>query len=617
MENEIQILSDAIANRIAAGEVVSRPSAAVKELLENAIDAGADTIRLVFKEGGKSLIMVQDNGKGMNESDARLCFERHATSKIKDPDDIFHITTKGFRGEALASIAAIAKVELKTRRKEVESGTSVRIEGSEFLSQEDCSMQPGTVISIKSLFYNVPARRKFLKNDYTEAKHIIDEFERVALAHPNIKFEMVNNEQLVHKLESGNLRNRIVDLYGKSYNDRLVPVSEETDVVKISGFIVKPEYARKTAGEQFFFANNRFIRSPFLKHAVDNAFDGMIQKEMKPGFFLFLEVNPSEMDINIHPQKVEVKFSDERIIYHILQSAVKNALGKFNIAPSMDFDRDVAFDLPYQKPLSELNQPSIGFNPEYNPFHQEEPKRSSAGGGSTSFSSRMNEREDATRERNNIQNWQELYKQSSFDDFEHKAVDFSGGFQEFKSPSFQWLNSYIITTLKSGLVVIDQHRAHFRVVYEELKGRIEQHQVATQQEMFPYVLEFKASEYEAVKELMETWKGFGFDMEDTQAGSLIIRGIPAGAEISNLEGMFEEMIESWKHNSEDLGKFRDKMLQKLARRMAMKRGSSMSMMEMEKLLGDLFSSNNPNNSPDGKPIIMTITREEISGRMDE
>lgn len=613
--NEIQILSDAIANRIAAGEVVSRPSAAVKELLENSIDAGADYIRLVFKDGGKALIMVQDNGKGMNEADARLCFERHATSKIKDPDDIFHITTKGFRGEALASIAAIAKVELKTRRAEAEVGTLVRMEGSEFIVQEECSMSPGTVISIKSLFYNVPARRKFLKNDYTEAKHIIDEFERVALAHPKIKFEMVNNDQLVHKLEPGNLRQRIVDLYGASYKERLVPVSEQTDVVKIEGFIVKPEFARKTAGEQFFFANNRFIRSPFLKHAVDSAFEGMIQKDMKPGFFIFLEVDPGEIDINIHPQKVEVKFSDERIIYHILQSAVKNALGKFNIAPSMDFDRDVAFDLPFQKPLSEIKPPSIDFDPNYNPFTQEDKPRSS-GSGYSSGGATFPRNEESYINQAQV-NWQEAYKQSSFDDFEHSSVNFNAPIQHVKAPAFQWLNSYIVTTLKSGLVVIDQHRAHFRVVYEDLQQRIAMHQVATQQEMFPYILEFKAADYEAVKEMLDTWRGFGFDIEDTQAGSLIIKGIPAGAEISNLEGMFEEMIESWKHEGEDSGKFRDKMLQKLSRRMALKRGVSLSEVEMEKLLADLFSTGNPNNSPDGKPIIITISREDIGNRMGE
>lgn len=611
MENEIQILSDAIANRIAAGEVVSRPSAAVKELLENSIDAGADYIRLVFKDGGKSLIMVQDNGKGMNESDARMCFERHATSKIKNPDDIFHITTKGFRGEALASIAAIAKVELKTRRAEVEVGTMVRMEGSEFIAQEECSMSSGTVITIKSLFYNVPARRKFLKNDYTEAKHIIDEFERVALAHPGLKFEMVNNDQLVHKLEAGNLRQRIVDLYGASYKERLVPISETTDVVSIEGFVVKPEFARKTAGEQFFFANNRFIRSPFLKHAVDSAYEGMLQKDMRPGFFIFLEVNPSEIDINIHPQKVEVKFSDERIIYHILQSAVKNALGKFNIVPSMDFERDVAFDIPFQKPLSELTPPSIEFNPNYNPFTQETGTKSSGG----SYSSGRPSKDDMVSRA--MANWQDAHKQSSFDEFEQTEVNFNQGAFQIKSPSFQWLNQYIVTTLKSGLVIIDQQRAHFRVVYEDLKNRISLHQVATQQEMFPYVIEFKAADYEAVKELLETWKKFGFDIEDTQAGSLIIKGIPAGAEISNLEGMFEEMIENWKHEGEHDGAFMDSMLQKLAKRMAMKRGVWMSEAEMEKLLADLFSTQNPNYSPDGKTIISTIGREEIVSRLGE
>ncbi len=607
MENEIQILSDAVANRIAAGEVVSRPAAAVKELLENAIDAGADSIRLVFKDGGKSLMMVQDNGKGMSESDARLCFERHATSKIKDPDDIFNIQTKGFRGEALASIAAIAKVELKTRRKEESSGTLVRIEGSEIVSMEACSMNPGTVISIKSLFYNVPARRKFLKNDFTESKHIIEEFERVAIAHPEIKFELVHGEQLVHKLEPGNLRQRLVDLYGKSYNERLVPVSEETDIIKIEGFIVKPEFARKTAGEQFFFANKRFIRSPFLKHAVDSAFEGMIQKDMRPGFFLFLSVDAREIDINIHPQKTEVKFSDERIIYHIIQSSVKKALGKFNIAPSMDFERDVSFDLPFQKPLSELSLPGVGFNPSYNPFDEEKKSQSGKDGGNYG----------QKEAKQSIEGWESIYKPGSFDSFEGSVeVPFvDGGYEEHRAPSFQWLNSYIITSLKSGLVIIDQHRAHYRILYERYKERIQHQKVSVQQEMFPTVLEYKAGEYEGVQALMPLWVELGFDVELFGGGSIIVRGVPAGGEISDIKGLFDEMLENWKHSKSDKDMMRERIISRIAKRMALRRGVPMSRVEMERLLADLFSTQNPNNSPDGKSIIVTISRDEIGDRM--
>lgn len=606
MNNEIHILPDAVANRIAAGEVVSRPAAAVKELLENAIDAGADHIRLVFRDGGKSLIMVQDNGKGMSETDARLCFERHATSKIKDPDDIFCITTKGFRGEALASIAAIAKVELKTRRSEEAAGTYVRIEGSELVSQEACSMNPGTVISIRSLFYNVPARRKFLKNDYTETKHIIDEFERVALAHPGLRFEMLNGDTVVHRLEAGNLRKRIVEMYGNAYNDRLVPVEESTDVVRINGFILKPEFARKTAGEQFFFANNRFIRSPFLKHAVDSAFEGMIQKDLKPGFFIFLEVDPSEIDINIHPSKTEVKFSDERIIYHILQSAVKKALGKFNIAPAMDFDRDTAFDLPYSKDLSELKQPSIGFNPDYNPFNQEGKAAKSGGGNSVSG---WQPGEKTEREQHNAENWKNLYEVPAFDRFEsggETAFTFPSE-TDFKAPSFQWLQTYIVTTLKSGLVVVDQHRAHLRIVYERLKASAESQHSATQQEMFPRVFEFSPADFEVMKELLPLVAGLGFDAEPFGAGSIVLRGIPAGSQDTDFAAVFDDMIEARKHNREDLQQFRELMLQKLASGMALKRGVRMNTVEMETLLADLFSTSNPNITPDGKPILATLT----------
>jgi len=606
LNNEIHILPDAVANRIAAGEVVSRPAAAVKELLENAIDAGADHIRLVFRDGGKSLIMVQDNGKGMSETDARLCFERHATSKIRDPDDIFCITTKGFRGEALASIAAIAKVELKTRRKEEPAGTFVRIEGSEPVSQEPCSMNPGTVISIKSLFYNVPARRKFLKNDYTETKHIIDEFERVALAHPGLRFEMLNGDNVIHKLEPGNLRKRIVEMYGAAYNDRLVPVEESTDVVRVSGFILKPEFARKTAGEQFFFANNRFIRSPFLKHAVDSAFEGMIQKDLKPGFFIFLDVEPTEIDINIHPSKTEVKFSDERIIYHILQSSVKKALGKFNIAPAMDFDRDTAFDLPYSKELSELKQPSVGFNPDYNPFHQEEKPAKGSGTGSVPG---WKPQERTEREQHNAENWKSLYEVPSFDSFEtggDQAFTFPSAV-DFKAPSFQWLQTYIVTTLKSGLVVVDQHRAHLRIVYERLRAAVGSQQSATQQEMFPRVFEYTPADFEVLKELLPVIRELGFDAEPFGASSMVLRGIPAGSQDTDFAVVFDEMIEARKLNREDMQQFREVMLRKLAAGMALKRGVRMNTAEMETLLADLFSTSNPNVTPDGKPILATLT----------
>ena len=606
MNNEIHILPDAVANRIAAGEVVSRPAAAVKELLENAIDAGADHIRLAFRDGGKSLIMVQDNGKGMSETDARLCFERHATSKIKDPDDIFCITTKGFRGEALASIAAIAKVELKTRRSSETAGTFVRVEGSELVSQEPCSMNPGTVISIKSLFYNVPARRKFLKNDYTETKHIIDEFERVALAHPGLRFEMLNGDQVIHKLEAGNLRKRIVDMYGAAYNDRLVPVEESTDVVTVSGFILKPEFARKTAGEQFFFANNRFIRSPFLKHAVDSAFEGMIQKDLKPGFFIFLQVEPTEIDINIHPSKTEVKFSDERIIYHILQSSVKKALGKFNIAPAMDFERDTAFDLPYSKELSELKQPSIGFNPDYNPFHQEEKPAKT---GTSGHISGWKPQEGSEREQHTAEHWKDLYEVPAFDQFA------AGGGQtftlpsgaEFKAPSFQWLQTYIVTTLKSGLVVVDQHRAHKRIVYERLQAALESQQSHTQQEMFPRMFEYPPADFEIVKELMPLMQEMGFDVDIFGANSMVMRGVPAGSQDTDFKAVFDEMIEARKHNREDVDHFRELMLRKLAAGMALKRGVRLNTSEMETLLADLFSTSNPNVTPDGKPILATIS----------
>jgi DNA mismatch repair protein MutL len=623
MSDIISILPDSVANRIAAGEVVSRPAAAVKELLENAIDANADRILLTVKEGGKSLIQVMDNGKGMSENDSRMCFERHATSKIKDPDDIFRITTKGFRGEALASVAAIAKVELKTRQPESETGVRVLVEGSEFISSEICSTPVGTIISIKNLFFNVPARRKFLKSDAVESKHILEEFIRVALAHPEIEFEMTNNGQPVYKLEKGNFRRRIVGILGNTYNDKLVPVAEETDMIRISGFLVKPEFSRKTRGDQYFFANNRFIKSPYLHHAVESAFEGLIPKDSHPGYFLFLEIAPEDIDINIHPAKTEVKFSEERTIYHIIGSAVKQALGKFNLAPSLDFERETSFDFVPLKDISELSVPKIVINSDYNPFQTE---NKPGNRDTASFPG------PTPGEKNNLKNWESLYT-PQFDRFEIPSPAFSPAEngEEIKgtealfppeenddflrSSYFQLEGRYLVTSIKSGLVVIDQHRAHERIIFERLMKNADSGKCLSQQLLFPETIDFNPADLELIKEIREELSALGFDLELFGGNTVIVRGVPTGLTENNCRELLEEMLEKIKHQSAELKS--DKhvaVVRSLADRMAVKYGTRLGKAEAETLIADLFSCTNPYSSPNGKPTLLTLSLQELNDK---
>lgn len=618
MADIIQILPDAVANRIAAGEVVSRPAAAVKELLENAIDAGATHVTLVVREGGKALMQVIDNGKGMSENDARMSFERHATSKIKDPDDLFRIQTKGFRGEALASIAAIAKVELKTRQPDAETGTRVVIEGSEFMLSEPCATPVGTVVSIKNLFFNVPARRKFLKSDPVETKHIMEEFVRVALAHSDIGFEMTNNGQTVYRLEPGNLRQRIVGILGNNHNDKLVPVDEKTDVVTISGFIVKPEFSKKTRGDQYFFANHRFIKSGYLNHAVEAAFEGLLPKECHPGYFLFLDLNPEEMDINIHPAKTEVKFSDERSIYHILSSAVKQGLGKYNIAPSLDFERETSFDFAPVKDISTLKMPEISVNPAYNPFDEE---RKSVKGGNN-----YTPPEKTERERNNLNNRKNLY--GGFDEFEPSEQLFVPSLPSAQNEAlfeadetaddfmrasyFQMEGKYLITSIKSGLVVIDQHRAHERVLYERLLHAAEKGHPPIQQLLFPETIDFTPIDFELLKDVWDELRAIGFDMEQFGGNTVIVRGIPADLPEKNVQKLIEELMERFKHNATELKADKNNtVIKALADKMAVKYGTRLSKPEAEALIADLFSCPHPYTAPDGKPTLLTLPLTEL------
>jgi len=606
MPDIIQILPDALANQIAAGEVIQRPASAVKELLENAIDAKATEIRLIVKEGGKNFIQVADNGSGMSETDARLAFERHATSKLKTSDDLFNITTKGFRGEALASIAAVAKVIVKTKRAEDTTGTQIEVDASKVVTHEPCACSTGTVFTIKNLFYNVPARRKFLKSDAVEFRHVIDEFQRVALAHPEIAFYLNNDETQVYNLEAAPLRQRIAQLMGGNFNNRLVPVEEATDFVQVHGFVCKPDTAKKTRGEQFFFVNGRFIKNSYFHHAVANAFDDLIEKGSHPGYFLFLEIDPSKIDVNIHPTKTEVKFEDERNIYAVIRASVRQALGKYNITPTLDFDAETAFNIPIKKNIHQVNQPTIKVNTNYNPFHKEKP---------------------------NKQDWQSFYephkqtelKKDAVADLlanqwvnietgevveEHKKNELEQLITSIENKVFQLFNRYIIAGTGETLWMIDQHRAHERVLYE--KFLVQEEHGHSQMMMFPETWELSAQDMVAVNEMLPDLILMGFDMEPIGIQAMIIRGVPADATGLDAINMLETLLEQYKNagklNTHDRKEF---VARVLAGKMSIRSGMVLNKPEILQLVKDLFGTQMPWMGVNGKPIIYSKSQDEL------
>ncbi|MGZ3874373.1 MAG: DNA mismatch repair endonuclease MutL, partial [Mucilaginibacter sp.] len=514
MSDIIQLLPDAVANQIAAGEVVQRPASAVKELIENAIDAGADKIQLIIKDAGKSLIQVIDNGCGMSVTDARMCFERHATSKIRKAEDLFAIRTMGFRGEAMASIAAIAQVELKTRRHEDELGTCILIEGSEVISQEACSANPGTSICIKNLFYNTPARRNFLKSNAVEMRYIIDELQRIALANPSVFFTLHHNGQEVYHLPGVPLKQRIIHLFGNNYNERLVPVEEDTNVVKLHGFVGKPEFARRTRGEQFFFVNNRFIKDAYLNHAVLMAFKELLPEDTYPLYVLFIEIDPAKIDINVHPTKTEIKYQDEQTIYAIIRSAVKRSLGRYNITPSLDFDQENSIEhLVTLKPLEEIVAPTITFNPDFNPFNTDNGTDREA----PSLRSNGDYRSSPIPK-----NWDTLYEISKKDTaVQHRMHEGSSAAaedQELNKTSerqlFQIQNRFILSQIKSGFMLISQQAAHERILYERFLQQLQNHSGISQQSLFPQSVTLNSSDFELLKELLPDIRALGFDIRE-------------------------------------------------------------------------------------------------------
>ena len=617
MSDIIRLLPDSVANQIAAVEVIQRPASAVKELLENAIDAKSSSIQLVIKDAGRTLIQVIDNGIGMSPTDARLSFERHATSKIKNADDLFHITTKGFRGEALASIAAIAQVELKTRRADDELGTCIEIEGSEVKSQEHCSCAKGTSFSIKNLFFNVPARRNFLKSNAIEIKHIIDEFQRVALIHPEVAFSMHNNGNEVFNLNKGSFRQRIVGVFGEKYNQRLVPVSESTDIVCLDGFVSKPEFAKKTRGEQFFFVNKRFIKNAYLNHAVQSAFDQLLSSDNYPSYFINLEIDPSKIDININPTKTEIKFEDERAIYAIIRTAVKQALGKNNIAPTLDFEQETSFNIPLFKPTDSIKIPTIKVNPNYDPFLDKNKKSSSH-----------------TLNRNNVKDWEKLYADFEVNSEEIKTAqqnlpaetsiepeqasqtiisDWEDTESNEKRNYFQLYKKYIFAPLKSGFLIIDQQRAHERVLFEQFYKNLSENKSSSQQLLFPETIEFSSANAAILSEIKYETAALGFIFENIDENTFNFIAVPA--EISGLpiKQTIENLIEQFKSNADELKlEKKEKLAQSLAKSASIKSGQKLTPEEMNSITEKLLTCEMPYHLPNGKPIIISLNLEDIN-----
>lgn len=611
MSGIIQLLPDHVANQIAAGEVVQRPASVVKELVENAVDAKATEIKLIVKDAGKTLIQVIDNGLGMNVTDARLCFERHATSKIRHAEDLFAIHTKGFRGEALASISAVAHVELKTKQAQEELGIHIIIEGSKVITQDVAVLPKGTSFLVKNLFFNIPARRNFLKSDNIELKHIIDEFERVALAHPAISFTMISNGSEVFNLPSSNYRQRIVNIFGGKTNEKLVPVTEETEILKITGFVGKPEFAKKNRSEQFFLVNNRFIRSPFLHHAIMNAYDGLLRDNNQPSYFLFLEVPPHTIDINIHPTKTEVKFDDEQALYAILRATVKHSLGMFNVAPILDFERDANLDVPYDYKDKSLGSPTIQVDRSFNPFEPETKKYS----GLPSY----------VKSKSAQPNWESLYtnlKQDaaevSLDPFETDLVAsklFDDKPTESQTLIYQFNRKYIINSIKSGLLVIHQNRAHQRILYEQFLTNITIHQASSQQLLFPLEIKFSRDEMQYLKEIQPNLEGIGFAFEKMGVDVLIISGLPAQISESNITEILHDLIYNLHENvPEDSFSLSDSISKFMAKSVAVKSGKYLNTIELENIVNGLFACKEPNVSPFQKPIFITLTTEDLDKR---
>ena len=609
MADIIRLLPDHVANQIAAGEVVQRPASVVKELLENAIDAQSTDIKLIVKDGGKTLIQVVDNGIGMSDTDARLSFERHATSKIQRAEDLFNLHTKGFRGEALASIAAIAHVEMMTRTAEDEVGTHIKIEGSKVISQEVAVVPKGTSMMVKNLFFNIPARRNFLKSDQVEFRHITDEFHRVALAHPQVSFSFYHNSSEVFKLPANDFRKRIVKIFGRKTNEKLVPVNEETQVVKITGYVQKPEFAKKSRGEQFFFANDRFIKSPYLHHAVLGAFEGLIKPGLHPGYFICLEVDPATIDINIHPTKTEVKFDDEHTLYAYLKSTIKHSLGQFNVAPSLDFEKDQNLETPYDFKDKAVSLPSITVDSSFNPF--EKSGTNNASGYSRQPSAKGWESMYHGLERKLPQRDVGILEMES-EGINNTIFDTSVETQESVTTTFQLRKKYIVSTIKSGMLIINQSRAHQRVLYEGFLKNITIKEAVSQQLLFPLNLNFTRGEISILKEIKESLCAVGFVFGDITPETVEVKGVPVVVTESEVQMVMEQLISDFQMEvAEDSFSQVDMLAKTLAKTLSVKTGEVLDERSQVGLVNDLFACKESALSPFNKRTYTTITETDI------
>jgi DNA mismatch repair protein MutL len=620
MSSIIQLLPDHVANQIAAGEVVQRPASVVKELLENAVDAKATDIKLIVKEAGKALVQVIDNGAGMSVTDARMCFERHATSKIRQAEDLFSLHTKGFRGEALASIAAIAHMELKTKQDQEELGTHIIIEGSKFVTQDVAVLPKGTSFAVKNLFFNIPARRNFLKSDIVEHRHVMDEFQRVALAHPNIHFTYYHNGSEMFNLPQSNFRQRIVNIFAGKTNEKLVPVAEETDIISIQGFVSKPEFAKKSRGEQFFFVNDRYIKSHYLHHAIMAAYEGLLKDGAQPSYFLYLQVPPNTIDINIHPTKTEIKFDDESALYAILRAAVKHSLGQFNVAPVLDFDRDANLDTPYDFQNKEAAFPTIQVDGNFNPFADEKPSKQFA----------TYKKPEATS------SWESLYvglKQDTFSSFENEPtqqtfsrledIEFESEevtgslfndheIEKEVNKTYQIHKKYIVNPIKSGMVIVDQNRAHQRVLYEQFLRNMTLLQASSQQLLFPLNLFFSSRDMELIAELKQSLVNTGFVFEETHADHVVISGLPINVTESEVTPLLEQLLRDLQDGvPENSFSQNDTIAKSMARSLAVKTGAYLTEKEQENLVNGLFACKDPNVSPFQKPTFITMRVEDL------
>jgi DNA mismatch repair protein MutL len=596
MPDLIQLLPDSIANQIAAGEVVQRPASAVKELLENSIDAEAANIRLIVKDAGKSLIQVIDDGKGMSETDARMSLERHATSKIRKAEDLFTLYTMGFRGEALASIAAVSQMEMRTRLEGNELGTCLVVEASEVKKQEPVACEKGTSISIKNLFYNIPARRNFLKSNPVELKHIIDEFQRLALANPQIAFSFIQSDEVIYDLLPGKLGQRIVSLFGKSYQEQLAPCQEETSLAKVRGYVGKPDFTRKTRGEQFLFVNRRFIRSNYLHHAIMSAFEGLLPDNSFPFYVIFIEIDPKHIDVNVHPTKTEIKFDDERAVYAVVRSAVRQAIGSHNLTPGIDFNADVNI-------ISRLSQ------------------------SAQSKDVYFEERFSTALHRSNQENWDKLFEgqQRQPDSPEKKLPDIQTlRFESALNKStdevpaqeeklvFQLHSRYIVRQVKTGMMILDQQLVHERILFERFLNQLKNKSAESQQSLFPQTVSLSASDFALVLEMEPEITALGFRFEIFGKNALLINGVPANLPTVREKELFEGLLEQFKINQSELAlPLKENLARALAKRAGIKTGQKLVREEMQSLMEGLFSCTTPNYTPDGKPTFFIFELPKI------